>query len=52
MHDDFTDNCRRGLRECLTTSDDIGISHFKVELGEIETRDDVSDDDKKVWITK
>ncbi|HAC16493.1 MAG TPA: AraC family transcriptional regulator [Bacteroidetes bacterium] len=37
------ESCKIYVREAL---DEIGIEHFKVELGEIETRGDVSDEEK------
>lgn len=38
------ESCKIFVRDTL---DELGISQFKVELGEIETKDDISDNEKK-----
>lgn len=38
------ESCKIFVREAL---DDLGIVQFKVELGEIETKEDISDNEKK-----
>ena len=38
------ESCKLFVKDAL---DELGISPAKVELGEIETKEDVSDDDKR-----